>query len=231
MIISINQPAYLPWLGYFERIFLSDVHVILDHVQFEKNSMVNRNKVKTSNGWVWLTVPVASKGKFGDLGINNIRISDNTRWQKKHWNTICGAYSKSIFFNEHRSFFEDVYSREWNNLSLLMTEITIYLLNVLSIKTKIICSSELELDRSKSDLVLEIAKKLGADNYLSGPFGRNYLDMDEFQEENVKVQFHDYTHPTYHQLHGDFCPYMSVIDLLFNEGPKSLGILTGVESK
>ena len=79
MIISIHQQAYIHWLDYFERIFMSDVHVILDHVQFEKNSMVNRNKVKTSNGWVWLTVPVASKGKFGESGINNIRISDNTR--------------------------------------------------------------------------------------------------------------------------------------------------------
>jgi hypothetical protein len=230
MIISIHQPAYIPWLDYFERIFMSDVHVILYHVQFEKNSMVNRNKVKTSNGWVWLTVPVASKGKFGELGINNIRISNSTRWQKKHWNTICGAYSKSLFFHEHRSFFEDVYSREWNELSLLMKEITIYLLNVLSIKTKIIRSSELNLSASNSDLVLEIVNQLGATDYLSGPFGRDYLDMDKFQEENVKVQFHDYTHPIYHQLHGDFCPYMSIIDLLFNEGPKSLGILTGMEN-
>ena len=84
MLISINQPAYIPWLGYYERIDSSDVHVILDHVQFEKNSFTNRNKILTQNGPVWLTIPIATKGKFGDLAINQLKFSDISKWKKKH---------------------------------------------------------------------------------------------------------------------------------------------------
>ena len=87
MILSINQPAYLPWLGYFDRIERSDVHVVLDHVQFEKNSFVNRNKIRNGNDWTWLTVPVETKGKFGALDIKNIKINNNINWKKKHWKT------------------------------------------------------------------------------------------------------------------------------------------------
>jgi hypothetical protein len=231
MILSINQPAYFPWLGYFERIASSDVHIILDHVQFEKNSMTNRNKVKTSQGWAWLTVPVCSKGEFGDLSISSLKISQNKKWKKKHWNTIRAAYSKTPFFNEHSEFFEEIYSKEWDKLEPLMNEITNYLLDALSISTKIIRSSELDPKESKSELILELCKKAGATTYLSGPFGRDYLDLIQFQEHGIDLQFQDYQHPTYKQMHGEFLPYMSTIDLLFNEGSKSLDILTGGQEK
>jgi hypothetical protein len=231
MILSINQPAYLPWLGYFDRIVRSDVHIVLDHVQFEKNSMTNRNKVKTSQGWKWLTVPVSSKGKFGELGISNLKIPQNTKWEKKHWNTIRDSYSKTPFFKEHSKFFETIYSKEWDKLGPLMVKTTSYLLDALSISTKIIRSSELDPKESKSELILELCKKAGATTYLSGPFGRDYLDLIQFQEHGIDLQFQDYQHPTYKQMHGEFLPYMSTIDLLFNEGSKSLDILTGGQEK
>jgi len=119
MIVSINQLTYLPWLGYYDRIAASDLHIILDHVQFEKNSMTNRNKVRTSEGWTWLTVPVLSKGKFGDLEITKLGISENTKWQKKHWNTIKGSYSKAPFFKSIQVFLR--LSMAKNGINLLLS--------------------------------------------------------------------------------------------------------------
>jgi len=227
MIVSINQPTYLPWLGYYDRIAASDLHIILDHVQFEKNSMTNRNKVRTSEGWTWLTVPVLSKGKFGDLEITKLGISENTKWQKKHWNTIKGSYSKAPFFKEHSGFFETVYGKEWHKLAPLMEEISRYLLDALSITTKMVRSSELASVKTKSDLILDLCIKVGATTYLSGFFGKDYLDIELFNAHGIHVQFQDYQHPSYQQIHGEFLSHMSVIDLLFNEGLKSHEILTG----
>ena len=227
MIVSINQPAYLPWLGYFERIASSDLHIVLDHVQFEKNSMTNRNKLRTSQGWSWLTVPVSSSGKFGNMAISDVNIPLNTRWQKKHWNSIRSSYSKSEYFALHERFFESIYSREWEKLDLLIGEITNYLLQSIGIATPLMLSSEMAPLQSKSELVLELCLKAGADCYLSGAMGRDYLDLDAFRLNGIEVQFQEYRHPQYRQLHGEFLPYMSVIDLLFNEGPNSLKILTG----
>lgn len=104
MIVSINQPAYLPWLGYFHRIAVSDAHIVLDRVQFEKNSFTNRNKVRTSEGWCWLTVPVKTASKFGDLCIDEIEVANERQWAAKHWQTLRLNYSKAPFFGQHAAF-------------------------------------------------------------------------------------------------------------------------------
>jgi len=109
MRVSINQPAYLPWAGYFDRIAASDVHIVLDHVQFEKNSFVNRNKIRTPQGWTWLTVPVTTKGRFGALPINELEMAEAERWPKKHWSALQANYAKSASFETHRGFFEAWY--------------------------------------------------------------------------------------------------------------------------
>ena len=123
MIVSINQPGYLPWLGYFHRIAISDLHVVLDQVQFEKNSVTNRNKIKTPTGWNWLTVPVKTKGKFGALSINNIEIDNTKDWAQKHWKTICQNYSKSPYFKEYSEGFEKIYESKWERLIDLRVKI------------------------------------------------------------------------------------------------------------
>lgn len=227
MIVSINQPAYLPWLGYFERIARSDVHIVLDHVQFEKNSITNRNKVRTHQGWSWLTVPVVSKGQFGQLAINELAVSQSQPWQKKHWTTLSNAYAKAPFFKKHADFFESIYLNNWDMLLPLTKEITAYMLDALSIKTKVVYSSDLKPSASKSELVLELCQLVGASQYLSGQFGRDYLDLSQFEEAAIQVQFQDYEHPLYNQVHGEFISHLSTIDLLFNEGPRSLSTLLG----
>src|SRR5580700_5731203 len=99
MIVSINQPAFFPWLGYFHRIAISELHIVLDHVQFEKNSNVNRNKIRTGEDAKWLTVPVVTKGKFGDLAINKLEIANQEKWQRKITETIKQFYKKAPYFN------------------------------------------------------------------------------------------------------------------------------------
>src|SRR4051812_8168590 len=113
MVVSINQPAYLPWLGYFDRIARSDLHVVLDDVQFEKNSFVNRNKVRIKDGWCWLTVPVLTKGRFRDLPINRLEISSDRNWCHKHLETIRMNYARTDYFPAHAPFLTECYARNW----------------------------------------------------------------------------------------------------------------------
>ncbi len=224
--VSIHQPGYLPWLGYFEKIARADVHVFLDDVQYEKNSFDNRNKIRNAEGGVWLTVPVSSKGKFGSNPLNELEISNQTDWNKKHWKSIHLNYFKARHFTEHAPFFEQVYNRRWEKLIDLNLEITQYVLKVLGIQTKTVFASKIQKEGKKSDLVLSLCKTLGASTYISGTFGKDYLELEKFQKEGIQVVFQDYEHPVYNQNFPGFTPYMSIIDLLFNEGPRSLDILT-----
>lgn len=223
--VSIHQPGYLPWLGYFEKIARSDIHVFLDDVQFEKNSFDNRNKIRTAQEGIWLTVPVSSSGKFGENRLNQVAIVNQTDWNKKHWKTIHLNYFKARHFKEHAEFFESIYSKPWLKLVELNLEITKYVLTALGIRTQCVYASQIEKDGKKSDLVLSICKNLKADKYVSGTFGKDYLELDKFKDANIEVVFQDYEHPSYNQNFPGFIPYMSVIDLLFNEGPRSLDIL------
>ena len=231
MIVSIAQPAYLPWLGAFDRIYRSDVHVVLDDVQFEKNSMVNRNRVLTRNGPVMLTLPVCTAGKFGNLPINKVKIAGGP-WAHKHALTIKQAYSKAPYFDDYWPFFGDLYSKfkgiPWDLFAVALI-ITSYAFAQMGLRCRLEFSSDLKVPGRKSELVLNICKELGATEYLSGPFGRDYLDLPSFERAGIEVAFHDYQHPTYRQMNAGFVPNMSAIDLLFNEGPDSLAILSGVE--
>jgi hypothetical protein len=225
MIVSINQPAYLPWLGYFHRIAASDLHIVLDHVQFEKNSFTNRNKVATANGPVWLTVPVKTSGRFAHLSIDTLEIDNTTNWRKRHHLTIEQNYSKCPFFRAHAPFFEGLYQREWFLLRDLCRETTEYLLKGFGITTPLRYSSQMHSTGSKSDLVLGLCKEVNADAYLSGTLGRQYMKVEEFEAAGVCVAFQDYCHPEYRQLHAPFISHLSALDLLLNCGPNSLEIL------
>jgi hypothetical protein len=225
MIVSINQPAYLPWLGYFHRIAISDAHIVLDHVQLEKNSFTNRNKIRTRESWGWLTVPVQTAGKFGDLSIKEVEIANQKPWATKHWQTLRLNYSKAPFFDQHAAFFESIYGRRWEKLGELAREITKYLLDAFGIGTKLYFSSQMAVSGKKDELVLDLCRELGATVYISGPLGRNYLQEELFSHQQIAVRYDDYQHPVYPQVYPGFAPYMAAIDLLFNCGPASLELM------
>ncbi|MEO5335323.1 MAG: WbqC family protein [Magnetospirillum sp. WYHS-4] len=226
MIVSVNQPAYLAWLGYYQRIAEADLHVVLDHVQFEKNSYTNRNRVRTAQGWTWLTVPVLTKGRFGDLTIDRLEVDCRQDWGRKHWATLSQAYRKAPFFAEHAPFLETLYARPWPLLAGLVAELDAYLLAAFGIGSRIVASSGLDCRLAKDELVLEICRKVGATTYVSGALGREYLRESLFAEAGIRVVYQDYRHPVYRQCHaGAFEPYMAALDLLLNHGPEASAIL------
>ena len=225
MILSINQPAYLPWLGYFDRIARSDVHIVLDHVQFEKNSMVNRNRIRTPGGSQMLTVPVRTAGRFGDLAINELEISGPDAWARKHWQAMRQNYAKSAHFGVHEAFLASAYSSTWHRLNDLMRHLTGYLLNSLGIGTRILYSSDLPVREKKQELILGLCRHVGATTYISGALGRNYLDPAHFKSAGIELLYQDYRHPVYTQCHPGFESHLSAVDLLFNCGSDSKIIL------
>jgi hypothetical protein len=219
MILSAHQPAYLPWLGYLHKIATCDVFVILDDVQFEKNSYTNRNKIKTPNGELWLTVPIQSKGHL-EKPIRLLEIDNQSNWQDKHWKTILQSYKKAPFYKESISWLEEIYANKWTNFVELTNRMTKEILKRVGIKTKLIQQSELNCQRKKQELILELCEKTGADTYISGTLGQNYIEPASFENKGIRIMFQEYRHPVYTQLYGEFIPYMSCLDLLMNVGEK-----------
>lgn len=231
MILTAHQPSYLPWLGFFHKIALSDIYVHLDSVQFERNSFTNRNKIKTANSPVWLTIPVALKGHMGKT-IRETEIDNSKNWQKKHWMSLSLNYKKAPFFERYADFFENVYKKEWKYITELDDYMLQWFLKELGIQVDYYQASALPSKGQKAELLLHMSKILKADMFVFGAFGKDYVNREQFAKDGVDVYFQDYKHPVYSQLHGDFLPNMSIIDLLFNCGPKSLEVLMqGNETK
>ncbi len=220
--ISIHQPGYLPWLGFFKKIIFSDIFVFLDDVQYEKNGWHNRNKIRTNEGWIWLTVPVKSSIS---LNLNEVRIDNSTNWIQKHKKSIQFNYSKSKYFNEYWEPLELLYENDNGSLLHFNMKFINFFLKNLGIKTKTMFSSELKITKTSSDRILDICEKLGASIYISGALGKNYLNVNDFTEKNIQVKFQNFQHPVYNQIYEPFLPNMAFIDLLFNEGKNSSNIL------
>jgi len=224
MIVSIHQPEYLPWMGYFDKIARSDIFVILDNVQFQVNGIQNRVRIKNANGWQWLTVPVLRK--FSQR-INEVKIDNSKKWNKKHWHSILANYSKTPHFKKYYDFFESMYRKEWVRL----VELNIFgiknIMEFLGIKTRIEIASNLDVTGEKNELLINICKVLDADVYISGEGALSYLDIKKFQKEGINVKIRSYNHPIYPQQFEkpDFKKFMSVIDLLFNCGDVSLNMI------
>jgi hypothetical protein len=229
MIVSVMQPAYLPWLGYFHRILSSDLHIVLDHVQLDTSSktrFTNRNKVRTPDGWVWLTVPLKTKGRYGALHIDALETDEARPWRAKHWRTLAHCYARAPHFDEHAPFFKALYQRPWPRLADVVRESTDYLLRRgLGITTPCRYSSEMAVEGEKDELILNLCRAVRATCYVSGPFGRDYLDADKFRAAGIALRYHDYPHPEYPQAFAGFQPFMSAIDLLFNCGDASRAVL------
>ena len=215
MIVSINQSSYLPWLGAFDRIQKSDLAIVLDHVPMSKDAVTNRNKIRTPDGFQLLSVPIKNRG--GNVPIFDIEIADDRHWKHKHLKALQTNYARAPYYRRHINFFEEIYNREWHCLADLNDAITEYILDQWRIKTTMVKSSSMEARGTKSDLNLNLCLEAGATTYLSGPFGRDYLDVAKFNLHGVEVVFQDYAHPVYNQCWpGEFVPYMSAVDALFN---------------
>ena len=215
MRLSAHQPAYLPWLGYLDRIRRADVFVFLDTVQFEKNSFTNRNRIKSQQGPLWLTVPVRSRGHLEGT-LKDLAIDDSRDWRKKHLGSISASYSRAPEFRDLFPALEEQIRARHELLADLCHEQLLFWLARLGITTRVVRASSLEVRSAKSELILELCRILGATSYLSGPLGKDYLQEEDFARASVAVEYHHYETPPYPQLHGAFVPRLSVVDFLMN---------------
>lgn len=221
MLLTAHQPAYLPWLGYFEKIYRADVFVYLDSVQFEKNSFTNRNKIKTPQGELWLTVPVHGKGHFSNT-IENLAIDSSRNWKQKHLGAIYTNYKRARAFPQLFPAIEALYANEHQFLADLCYEQLQFWLKQIGLNRKIVKSSTLDINSCKSQFVIDICRNQGASSYLSGVQGHNYLKASDFTMAGIELDFQDYQHPEYSQLWGSFVPRLSIIDFLMNGNDPAL---------
>ena len=220
MIVAVHQPQFLPWLGYFDKIRQADIFCYLDNVQYKKNDWQNRNRIKTAQGWQWLTVPV--RYKFPER-ICEVRINPTVKWRKKHLRALVTNYGRAPFFKQYIDMYEQIYSEDWEYVAELNIHLIERLKSALGLSRKpVIKSTQLELREDPTDRLIDICKAVKADTYLSGQDGIKYMDLERFKEYGIEVIIQHFEHPVYPQIFNDFQSHMSVVDLLFNCGPGSL---------
>lgn len=235
MKIGGLQLSYLPWLGYFDQISQCDYFIIYDDLQYTTSDWRNRNRIKTPTGTMWLTVPVISKSSHGKL-INEVEIAHDQRWAGKHWRSLKYNYSNAPFFQKYNDFFKHVYKLKWQYVAQLNREIIEYCLQELNINTEVHYSSDLKVEKEyieyckgfpdSTERIFFICKYFGVKHFLEGQGGKNYIRKDYLKDKGILLEYHQYPHPVYQQRFGEFIPYLSIVDLLFNEGENSLPILT-----
>jgi len=221
MIISIHQPNYIPWAGYFHKIASSDIFVILDDVQLLRGKGFEvRNLVKTEGGSKWLRVPVKDQSKM--LLINQIEINNDLDWHSKHLNSLCSNYQKTSFFSSYYKEIEKILNNKYIFLIDLNLELIKLFMKILKIKTKITYSSKLNVNDSGTEKILKIIQALNGDKYITeqGPGSERYMEGKEnlFQKNNIKILVQKFKIPQYPQMFDDFIPNLSICDMLFNIG-------------
>jgi len=227
--IASIQSSYIPWKGYFDIINRVDEFILYDDVQFTKGDWRNRNFIKTAQGLQWLTIPVLSKGRISSaLKIQEVRVKDSF-WALRHWKTICQNYAAAPFFEMYKTLFETYYLHHSDVfLSDINSSLIKIICGILEIKTPIRWSRDYVLSDDRNIRLVELCRQMGATHYLSGPTAKSYLDVDLLQKYGVEVMWMDYTgYPEYTQVHSPFEHGVSIIDLIFNQGPRAKQYMKG----
>lgn len=219
--VAILQSFYIPWKGYFDIINSVDEFILFDDAQYTKRFWINRNRIKTPHGVIWLTIPVKVKGRF-QQAIEETEVS-NPGWSRKHWETIKRAYCKAPHFKRYESVFEPLYlDCEETLISRINLRFISAVCTLLGIDTTISWSMDYTLVPGKTARLVDICKQAGADRYLTGPSAKAYLQEEPFQEAGIQVRYMDYAgYPEYRQLYPPFIHEVSIIDLIFNAGPNA----------
>ena len=220
MRLAISQSNYLPWSGYFKLISNADTFIFYDSVQYTKNDWRNRNKIILNGQAKYLTIPVRYSYS-SRLSLNQIKLPD-TEWQNQHLNIINMAYGKSKYFELIFPKLEDIIKSEINMLSNLNVKIITYFCEILNITTKLIDQNNFNFNLEKSDRILSKCKEFNADTYITTPKALTYLNIEKFKSENIDIEIVDFDSclENYDQNSLMFNPYVSILDVLFNEGPK-----------
>ena len=219
--VAIVQSNYIPWKGYFDLIHAVDVFVLFDTAQYTRRDWRNRNRIKTPNGLQWLTIPVASKGRYLDT-IDQIEVSDPT-WSERHWRTIAANYARAPHFQTVGPVLEELFlGCTEGRLSSINVRFLKGICTLLRIQTRFSWSSDYALAEGQTDRLVSICVQAGADTYVSGPAASRYIDPEKFRDAQIQLTYFDYSgYPEYRQLYPPFQHNVSIIDLLLNEGPNA----------
>jgi hypothetical protein len=217
-IAVIHQPQYLPYLGFFHKLAQGDIFVAMDDVEFLRRGLQHRNKVKTCQGEQWLTVPVLHREK---QHIKDVMINQDFPWARKHWHTVLTNYSPSPYFDLYAPSLQHILTQEWRSLCELNMALIQWMMQILEIYKPIVYSSELSVEGHKSERLINLCCAVGADTYLSGAGGREYMDLSAFERAKIEVVWQDFKAPFYSQLFSElgFIPNLSILDVLFCCGP------------
>src|SRR5487761_1012706 len=219
----IHQPMYLPYPGFFHKLNLADVFVIMDDVQYDKR-FTNRNVILDPNGPTHLSVPINKQQKFSPNMV--VEINNDLPWRDNHWRKIRMCYAKAKFFQMYSDYFERLYSKEWNLLFDLDFDAVKKIMEWLGIRIPVVRESELHVKGSGTDRLINACKAIGANTYVSGKGGKNYMDESLFEKNNLKLEYQSYAPKPYPQRFSkSFIPDLSIIDALFNLGPDTFEII------
>ena len=223
----ILQPTFLPWLGWFDLADQSDILVILDDVQFSKQSWQQRNRIRTQSGLDFLTIPVKTSGRLGQL-IRDCEFSD-TLFVEKMIRSLQMNYARTPFFADYFGELSErmragVATGRLVELNCMLIE---WIADKLDIRTPMVRSSTLDVGGQRGERVAAICERVESSFYLSPAGAEDYLrdDFAAFERRKIKVALHVYEHPVYRQGFQPFIPYASAVDLLFNTGPAASAIL------
>jgi len=231
MRLAVLQPGYIPWLGFFDQMNRADTFVLYDDVQYTRSDWRSRNRVKGPAGPVWLTVPVLKKGRLGQSILDaeiDVRSSD---WARKHKETLRIHYRKAPHFDRYWPIFEDGYKEPWRRLVDLDLYFISRLSEALEIRPRVLRSSELGVAGERVERLVALCRHLGASEYLTGDAAEDYMEPRVFADAGVTLEYQRFEHPQYPQLYGEFVPYLSAVDLLFNCGSESRAVIASGAGK
>jgi len=217
--VVIHQPDFLSWLGFFHRLLHADLFVALDTAQFVTGTSrcwTHRDRIKTAQGVRWLTISV-EKAPTG-TPINKMKLSQTVDWRRKNLDLIMASYRDAPYLNEVLPHIEQLYSDKTSSLLEFTMRSIRMLMNLFDICIPVVLAGSLDPRGTKNDMLVDILKKLNAARYLSGTGACAYYEEEPFSMAGIEVIWQNFPHPVYPQLHGNFVPALSSIDMLFNCG-------------
>jgi len=215
--VVIHQPDFLPYLGFFHRLLSADLYIVFDNVQFLRRGWHHRDKIKTINGEKWLTIGIKKAPQ--NTKIHNIYLANNN-WKTKHLEMLKNSYRKAAYYQEIYPYLQELYSKEFEKIIDFNMASIQMLMKIFDIHINIELASKHNFSSTANELLVDILKVVNATEYLSGVGAKDYFKQEPFDNANIKVIWQDFKHPVYPQLHGEFIPYLSSIDMLFNCGIK-----------
>ena len=229
-LVAGHQPNLYPYGGFFAKLATVDQFVIVDNTQYVKKQYHNRNRVKFPDGEArWLTIPVRNSGHYKQR-INETEIDDSVDWRRKHEKTLCSNYSSAPFFDDFFSKLEVLLRSEWRFLVDYNIAVINACVEYLKIETPLLRGSDIAISGVATELILDICRKIGSDSYLHGKHAKDYVNFELLENAGITNLIQDYSATAYPQVFGDFTPNLSILDIIFNCGPKSMDVILDGQS-